>query len=348
MSFSESILELLKTLAPVFSTLFFILCLVVPLLISMAYLTYAERRVIAAMQMRKGPNVVGPLGLLQPFSDALKLILKEVIIPNDAGWKLFLFAPIITFTLAMICWAVIPISFDAETNTILVIADINVGITYLLAISSLSVYGIVIAGYVSNSKYAFLGAMRSAAQMISYELSIGFSMMLVLLYSGSLNLGEIVVKMHYAPWWFWIMNLPMLIMFLISMLAETNRHPFDLPESEAELVAGYNVEYSSMSFALFYLGEYLNMILASAMISIVFLGGWYPPFDLNFLSFIPGSIWYLLKMAFILFIFIWIRAALPRYRYDQLMRIGWKFMLPGSLIWLAFGSSVLFFSGNIS
>jgi NADH-quinone oxidoreductase subunit H len=189
--------------------------------------------------------------------------------------------------------------------------------------------------------------MRSAAQMISYELSIGFSMMLVLLYSGSLNLGEIVLRMHNAPWWFWILNLPMAIMFLVSMLAETNRHPFDLPESEAELVAGYNVEYSSMSFALFYLGEYLNMILAGAMISIVFMGGWYPPFDLEFLSFVPGIVWFLLKVIFVLFIFIWVRAALPRYRYDQLMRIGWKFMLPGSLIWLVFGASILFFTGNI-
>jgi NADH-quinone oxidoreductase subunit H len=340
--------DFLSYLLPTFSILLTILIVIVPLLISMAYLTYAERKVIAAMQMRQGPNVVGPLGLLQPFADALKLILKEIIIPNNAGWKLFLLAPVVTFTLAMLCWAVIPFGSDTQTGIPYSIANINIGVTYLLAISSLSVYGIIIAGWASNSKYAFLGALRSAAQMISYELCISSSIMLVLLYTGSLNLSEIVIKLQHAPWWFYLLNLPMAIMFLISMLAETNRHPFDLPESEAELVAGYNVEYSSMSFALFYLGEYLNMILSSAMMSILFLGGWNPPFGMTFLSFIPGIIWLILKMFFVLFIFIWIRAALPRYRYDQLMRIGWKFILPLSLVWFVISACVLFFTGNIN
>jgi NADH-quinone oxidoreductase subunit H len=342
MSFYNELLNFLHYLEPTFHVLLSILCVTIPLLISMAYLTYAERRVIAGMQMRKGPDVVGPFGLFQPFADALKLILKEVIIPSKSDGKLFLFAPIITFVLANVCWAVIP--FNGLTSSI---ANINVGVTYLLAISSLSVYGIVIAGYASNSKYAFLGAMRSAAQMISYELSIGFSLMLTLIFTGSLNLGEIVTKYNEAPIWFVILNFPMCVCFLISMLAETNRHPFDLPEAEAELVAGYNVEYSSMSFALFYLGEYLNMILASALMSIFFLGGWNIPFGMAFLSFIPGIFWMILKMLFVLFIFIWVRAALPRYRYDQLMRIGWKFILPFTLIWLILGSSILFFSGNL-
>ncbi len=341
MSFFNQIIGFFHYMEPAFNAIFSILCVTMPLLISMAYLTYAERRVIAAMQMRKGPNVVGPFGLLQPFADALKLILKEIIIPTKADYKLFLFAPILTFALSMICWAVVPFSPSFS------IANINVGVTYLLAISSLGVYGIVIAGYASNSKYAFLGAMRSAAQMISYELSIGFSLMLTLIFTGSLNLGVIVEKYNQAPFWFVLLNFPMCVTFLISMLAETNRHPFDLPEAEAELVAGYNVEYSSMSFALFYLGEYLNMIFASTLMSIFFLGAWNVPFGLQFLSFVPGIAWFVLKIMFVLFIFIWVRVALPRYRYDQLMRIGWKFMLPFTLIWMVIGSSILFFTDNL-
>lgn len=342
MTFFDQLVHFFDYLKPTFSVLLSILTITVPLLISMAYLTYMERRVLAGMQMRKGPNIVGPFGLVQPFADALKLVLKEVIIPSKADGKMFLFAPILAFALSMVCWAVIPLNGLGSA-----VANINVGVTYLFAISSLSVYGIVIAGYASNSKYAFLGAMRSAAQMISYELSIGFSLMLTLIFTGSLNLGEIVEKYHEAPYWFILLNLPMCVCFFVSMLAETNRHPFDLPEAEAELVAGYNVEYSSMSFALFYLGEYLNMILVSALMSIFFLGGWHAPFGIGFLSFVPGIMWMILKMLFILFIFIWVRAAIPRYRYDQLMRIGWKLILPFTLIWLVLGSSILFFTGNL-
>ena len=346
MNFFDSVLKVFIELKPLFSAILTILCVIVPLLLTMAYMTYVERRAIGWMQMRQGPNTVGPFGLLQPWADAIKLMLKEVIIPNKSDWKLFLIAPVITFVLAIACWAVIP--FGTLENGVMAISNINVGVTYILAISSLGVYGIIIAGWSSNSKYAFLGALRSAAQMISYELSISCSLLLVLIFTGSLNFSEIVVKLHDAPWWFTLLNFPMLLIFFISMLAETNRHPFDLPEAEAELVAGYNVEYSSMAFALFYLGEYINMILSSALISIIFLGGWYPIFGVDFITWVPGILWLFSKMAFVLFVFIWLRAALPRYRYDQLMRIGWKFMLPASLIWLIFGASVLFFTENIS
>jgi NADH-quinone oxidoreductase subunit H len=314
-----------------------ILVLVLPLLLSVAYLTYAERKVIASMQLRRGPNVVGFAGLLQPIADAVKLIFKEPVIPDKADKLLFMLAPIITFVLAMIGWAVIPITDN------FVIADINVGVLYLLAISSLGVYGVIIAGWASNSKYAFLGAMRSAAQMVSYEVAIGFAMVCVLLYAGSLNLREIVYAHAYMPWYIEIMLLPMLIVFFISVLAETNRHPFDLPEAEAELVAGYNVEYSSMAFALFFLGEYANMILMSSITTILFLGGWLPPFNLEFLSFVPPFIWFIAKVLFCLFIFIWVRAAFPRYRYDQLMRLGWKVFLPITLIWVVLTSTVIYF-----
>lgn len=297
-----------------------ILAIVLPLLIAVAYLTYAERKVIAAMQMRKGPNVVGPFGLLQPIADGLKLMSKEMIIPTESNKALFILAPVVTFTLAMVGWAVIP--FDED----MVLADINVGILYLLAISSLGVYGIIIAGWASNSKYPFLGAIRSAAQMVSYEVSIGFIIITVLLCAGSLNLNAIVESQR--DYWYVLPLFPMFVIFIISILAETNRHPFDLPEAEAELVAGYNVEYSSITFAMFFLGEYANMILMSAIATILFLGGWLAPFGLDF---IPGPIWFALKIAFVLFIFIWVRAALPRYRYDQLMRLGWKVFLPISL-----------------
>ncbi len=303
-----------------------ILLVVLPLVGGIAYVTLMERRVIAAMQMRKGPNVVGAFGLLQPLADGLKLMLKEVIIPTNSNKILFLLAPFITFLLALVAWAVIPFS---ETW---VISDINVGVMYLLATSSLGIYGIIIAGWASNSKYAFLGAIRSSAQMISYEVSIGLVIITVVLCVGSLNLTDIVLaqKNH----WFALPLFPMFIIFFISALAETNRLPFDLPEAESELVAGYNVEYSSMPFSMFFLGEYANMILMSATTSILFLGGWLSPFDNAVFNAIPGVIWFVAKIIFLLFCFIWVRATLPRYRYDQLMRLGWKVFLPISLIWV--------------
>ena len=301
-----------------------ILVIVVPLLLAVAYLTYWERKIIAAMQRRKGPNVVGPLGLLQPFADGLKLFLKETIIPSGASRTVFLLAPMITFFLSLVAWAVIP--FDDG----MVLADINVGVLYLFAISSLGVYGILMAGWASNSKYAFLGSLRSAAQMVSYEVSMGFVIISVLVVVGSLNLSDIV--MAQQGMWFVIPLLPMAVIFFISTLAETNRHPFDLPEAEAELVSGYNVEYSAMTFALFFLGEYANMILMCAMTTILFLGGWLPPFDIAPFNLVPGPIWFIIKICVLLFIFIWIRASFPRYRYDQLMRLGWKVFLPASLV----------------
>jgi len=309
------------------------LAMLVPLLISVAYLTYAERKVLAAMQMRKGPNVVGPFGLWQPFADALKMIMKETIIPADSNRLLFLMAPMLTFSLAMIAWAVIPV------NAGWAIADINVGILYLFAISSLGVYGIIIAGWASNSKYAFLGAMRSAAQMVSYEVSMGFVMVSVLLCVGSLNLTDIVLAQQKV--WFCLPLFPMFIVFFISTLAETNRSPFDLPEGESEIVAGFFVEYSAMAFALFFLGEYANMILMSALTTILFLGGWLAPFGIAPFTWIPGPIWFIMKICVCLFMFLWVRATFPRYRYDQLMRLGWKVFLPLSLIWLTLTAGVL-------
>ena len=304
-----------------------ILLIVVPLLVAVAYLTYAERKVIAAMQLRKGPNVVGPFGLLQPLADGLKLMLKETILPVRANLGVFVLAPVITFTLSFVAWAVIP--FDEGW----VLADINVGILYLFAISSLGVYGVLMAGWASNSRYAFLGALRSAAQMVSYEVSIGFVIVTVLICAGSLNLTAIV--MAQKDMWFFIPLFPMFIIFFISALAETNRAPFDLPEDESALVAGYFVEYSSMLFALFYLGEYAAMILMAGMTVILFLGGWLPPMDIALFTWIPGVIWFGLKMAMVLFCFLWVRATFPRYRYDQLMRLGWKVFLPFSLFWVA-------------
>ena len=312
-----------------------ILLMILPLLGAVAYLTLMERKVIGAMQLRKGPNVVGPFGLLQPLADGLKLMLKEVIIPNMANKKLFLLAPIITFFLALIGWAVIPFSQD------FVLADINVGVVYLLATSSLGVYGVIIAGWASNSKYAFLGAIRSSAQMISYEVSIGLIIISVVLLAGSLNLSDIVMSQQDC-WYIWPM-FPMFILFFTSALAETNRHPFDLPEAEAELVAGYNVEYSSMPFSMFFLGEYANMILISSFASILFLGGWLPPIDNDFFNFFPAPFWLIIKILFLLFCFIWVRATLPRYRYDQLMRLGWKVFLPLSLIWVVLTSIFVVF-----
>ena len=306
------------------------LAILVPLLIGVAYLTYAERKVLAAMQLRKGPNVVGPFGLFQPFADAIKMVMKETVIPTGANRVLFLMAPMLTFSLAMIAWAVVPV------NDGWAIADINVGVLYLFAISSLGVYGIVIAGWASNSKYAFLGALRSAAQMVSYEVSMGFVLVSVLLCVGSLNLNDVVRAQQHL--WFCIPLFPMFVVFFISALAETNRAPFDIPEGESEIVAGFFVEYSSMAFGLFFLGEYANMFLMSAMTSILFLGGWYGPFGL-----LPvlGPIWLILKICACLFVFLWVRATFPRYRYDQLMRLGWKVFLPLSLLWLVITAGAL-------
>jgi NADH-quinone oxidoreductase subunit H len=310
-----------------------ILAIVVPLLVAVAYLTYAERKVIGAIQLRKGPNVVGPFGLLQPFADGIKLLAKETILPAGANKLIFILAPMLTFVLSLIAWAVIP--FDDG----MVLANINVGVLYLFAISSLGVYGVIMAGWASNSKYAFLGALRSAAQMVSYEVSLGFVIISVLLCVGSLNLSDIVMAQKTI--WFAIPLFPMFVVFFISALAETNRAPFDLPEGESELVAGYFVEYSSMSFALFFLGEYANMILMSAITAVLFLGGWLPPVDIAPLNWIPGPIWFFLKIAFVLFFFLWVRATMPRYRYDQLMRLGWKVFLPLSLFWVVLTAGVL-------
>lgn len=313
------------------------LALLVPLLIGVAYLTYAERKVLAAMQLRRGPNVVGPFGLFQPFADAIKMIMKETVFPAGANPGLFVLAPMLTFALAMIAWAVIPV--DAGWAN----ADINVGILYLFAISSLGVYGVIIAGWASNSKYAFLGALRSAAQMVSYEVSMGFVIVSVLLCVGSLNLTAVVEAQR--NWWFFIPLFPMFVVFFISTLAETNRSPFDLPEGESEIVAGFFVEYSSMSFALFFLGEYANMILMSAFTTILFLGGWLAPFGIAPFTWIPGPIWFIAKICLCLFVFLWVRATFPRYRYDQLMRLGWKVFLPLSLFWLVLTAGVLEFAG---
>ncbi len=318
-----------------------VLAVIVPLLLAVAYLTYFERKVLAFSQLRKGPNVVGPFGLLQPFADGLKLLIKETVIPSGANRIVFVIAPVVTFTLSLVAWAVIP--FDVHA----VVANINVGILYLFAISSLGVYGIILAGWASNSRYAFLGALRSAAQMVSYEVAIGFVMVTVLLCAGSLNLNDVVMAQARVPVWhayFWPL-LPMAVIFFISGLAETNRAPFDIVEGETEIVAGYFVEYSAMAFALFYLGEYANMILVSAMTSVLFLGGWLPPFSVPPFVWIPGWIWFFLKIAVCLFVFLWVRATFPRFRYDQLMRLGWKVFLPFSLAWLVLTAGVLIATG---
>lgn len=311
-----------------------VLAIVVPLLLAVAYLTYAERKVIGAIQLRQGPMTVGPYGLLQAIADGVKLFLKETVIPTGANKVVFVLAPIVTFVLALIGWAVIPFGDG------LVLADINVGILYLFAMSSLGVYGIIMAGWASNSRYAFLGALRSSAQMVSYEISLGLIILSVLVTAGSLNVSEIV-RMQAQDGWYAFWHFPMFMIFIASMLAETNRHPFDLPEDESALVTGYNVEYSSMTFALFFLGEYANMILMSAIASLLFLGGWLPPLNFAPFTWIPGPLWLIAKICFMLFVFIWARATLPRYRYDQLMRLGWKVFLPLSLLWLVITSGVL-------
>ena len=325
--------QIFHTFSPLLWMLLKIIVLIIPLMGGMAYLTLAERKVIAAMQLRKGPNVVGPFGLLQPMADGLKLLSKEIIIPAKASKFLFLLAPVLVFVLAMVAWSVIPVGDG------LVLANVNVGILYLFAISSFGVYGIILAGWASNSRYAFLGALRSAAQMVSYEVSIGFVLVTILLCVGSLNLSDIVRAQQGM--WFVIPHFPMFIVFFISALAETNRSPFDLPEGESELVGGYFVEYSAMPFALFFLGEYMNMILMSAMTALLFLGGWLSPINMEPFTLVPGPIWFILKIAFILFCFIWVRATFPRFRYDQLMRLGWKIFLPLSLFWVVLTAGFL-------
>ena len=310
-----------------------IMAVIVPVLVSVAFLVYAERKVLALIQLRRGPNIVGPFGILQSFADALKLLTKENIIPSGSNKIVFILAPIITMVLSLAAWAVIPFAPGW------VVSDINVGVMYLFAISSLSIYGVIMAGWASNSKYPFLGALRSAAQMVSYEVSIGFGIITVLLCVGSLNLTKIVEAQRTV--WFAIPLLPMFIVFFISALAETNRLPFDLPEDEATLVAGFFTEYSSASFVLFFLAEYTSMILMSAMTVILFLGGWLPPFDIFPFNVIPGIIWFTAKIIFVLFLFIWVRGTFPRYRYDQLMRLGWKIFLPLSLFWVVVTAGVL-------
>ena len=314
-------------------TLLKILTIIIPLLLSVAYFTIAERKIMGIIQRRKGPNVIGFLGLLQPLADGLKLFAKETILPSNSNIFIFLIAPILTFLLSLMGWAVIPFSEK------IVLADLNVGILYLLATSSLSVYGILMAGWSSNSKYPFLGALRSAAQMISYEVSIGFIIINVCICAGSFNLSDIVLAQQKG--WFILPLFPMFILFCVSMLAETNRHPFDLPEAEAELVSGYNVEYSAMTFALFFLGEYANMLLMSSFVTILFLGGWLPPVDMLPFTFFPGSFWFSIKAILGVVFFIVTRATLPRYRYDQLMYIGWKCFLPFSLSYVIFTVSLL-------
>lgn len=313
-----------------------IMLIVVPLVVAVAWLTWAERKVVGAVQLRKGPNVAGPFGLLQPIADGVKLLTKETVLPARANPVVFILAPMVTFTLSFVAWAVIP--FDDGW----VLADINVGILFLFAVASLEVYGVLMAGWASNSRYAFLGALRSAAQMVSYEVSMGFVIVTVLICAGSLNLSEIV--MAQKGMWFVVPLFPMFVVFFVSGLAETNRHPFDLPEDEAALVAGYFVEYSAMPFALFFLGEYAAMILVSGMTAVLFLGGWLPPLDMAPFTWVPGVVWFGLKISVVLFFFLWVRATFPRYRYDQLMRLGWKVFLPFSLLWVVVtaGAAVAF------
>jgi len=318
-----------------FEEVYKILFLLVPVLVSVAMIVWLDRRVWAFVQKRQGPNVVGPFGLLQSLADALKYIFKEMIIPSSSNKVIFILAPIVTMTLALIAWAVIPFSATQ------VLADINVGILYLFAVSSLGVYGIIMGGWASNSKYPFLGAIRSAAQMVSYEVSIGVIIINVLLCVGSLNLNDIVLAQQSM--WFVIPLFPMFVIFFISALAETNRPPFDLPEAEAELVAGYQTEYSGMMYAMFWLGEYANILLMCAMGAILFLGGWLSPLEVYPFTLVPGAIWLILKILLLFFLFALVKAIVPRYRYDQLMRLGWKVFLPFSLIWVVLTSSYLFY-----
>ena len=325
----------MEYLNTIFNEVYKILFLLVPVLVSVAMIVWLDRRVWAFVQKRQGPNVVGPFGLLQSLADALKYIFKEIIIPASSNKVIFILAPIITMTLALIAWAVIPFGEDQ------VLANINVGILYIFAVSSLGVYGIIMGGWASNSKYPFLGAIRSAAQMVSYEVSIGIIIINVLLCVGSLNLSEIVLAQKEM--WFVIPLFPMFVIFFISSLAETNRPPFDLPEAEAELVAGYQTEYSGMMYAMFWLGEYANILLMCALGSILFLGGWLSPIDLYPFNLIPGALWLIFKILFLFILFALVKAIVPRYRYDQLMRLGWKIFLPLSLIYVVLTASYLFY-----
>ena len=325
----------MNSLYILFNEIYKILFLLIPVLVTVAMIVWLDRRVWAFVQKRKGPNVVGPFGLLQSLADALKYIFKEIIIPASSNKVIFIIAPIITMTLALIAWAVIPFSEK------LVLADINVGILYLFAVSSLGVYGIIMGGWASNSKYPFLGAIRSAAQMVSYEVSIGVIIINVLLCAGSLNLNDIVLAQQNM--WFVLPLFPMFVIFFISALAETNRPPFDLPEAEAELVAGYQTEYSGMMYAMFWLGEYANILLMCAMGSVLFLGGWLAPMDIEALSFIPAPFWLIFKILFLFILFALVKAIVPRYRYDQLMKLGWKIFLPLSLIWVVLTASYLLY-----
>ncbi|MDC6469814.1 NADH-quinone oxidoreductase subunit NuoH [Candidatus Pelagibacter sp. Uisw_099_02] len=325
----------MEYLSIIFSESYKILFLLVPVLVSVAMIVWLDRRIWAFVQKRQGPNVVGPFGLLQSLADALKYIFKEVIIPSSSNKIIFILAPIVTMTLALISWAVIPFSATQ------VLADINVGILYLFAVSSLGVYGIIMGGWASNSKYPFLGAIRSAAQMVSYEVSIGVIIINVLLCVGSLNLSDIVMAQKNL--WFVVPLFPMFVIFFISALAETNRPPFDLPEAEAELVAGYQTEYSGMMYAMFWLGEYANILLMCAMGSILFLGGWLSPIEIYPFTLVPGAIWLIFKILFLFILFALVKAIVPRYRYDQLMRLGWKIFLPLSLTWVVLTASYLFY-----
>ena len=325
----------MEYLSIIFQEVYKILFLLVPVLVSVAMIVWLDRRVWAFVQKRQGPNVVGPFGLLQSLANALKYIFKEIIIPSSSNKVIFILAPIVTMTLALIAWAVIPFSATQ------VLADINVGVLYLFAVSSLGVYGIIMGGWASNSKYPFLGAIRSAAQMVSYEVSIGVIIINVLLCVGSLNLNDIVIAQKNL--WFVIPLFPMFVIFFISALAETNRPPFDLPEAEAELVAGYQTEYSGMMYAMFWLGEYANILLMCAMGAILFLGGWLSPIDMYPFTLVPGAIWLILKILLLFILFALVKAIVPRYRYDQLMRLGWKVFLPLSLIWVVLTSSYLFY-----
>ena len=327
--------NMIQYLHIIFLEIYKILFLLVPVLVSVAMIVWLDRRIWAFVQKRQGPNVVGPFGLLQSLADALKYMFKEVIVPSSANKVVFILAPIVTMTLALISWAVIPFSATQ------VIADINVGILYLFAVSSLGVYGIIMGGWASNSKYPFLGAIRSAAQMVSYEVSIGIIIINVLLCVGSLNLNDIVMAQENL--WFVIPLFPMFVIFFISALAETNRPPFDLPEAEAELVAGYQTEYSGMMYAMFWLGEYANILLMCALGSILFLGGWLSPIEIYPFSLIPGAIWLIFKILFLFVLFALVKAIVPRYRYDQLMRLGWKIFLPLSLTWVVLTASYLFY-----
>jgi NADH-quinone oxidoreductase subunit H len=310
-----------------------VLGLTVPLLVGVAFMVLAERKVMGAMQRRRGPNVVGLFGVFQSIADAVKLIVKEPVMPSNANQVLFLFAPILTFLLSQVAWAVVPLGEGA------LLSDVSLGLLYLFAVSSLGVYGVIVAGWASNSKYAFLGSLRSAAQMVSYEVSIGLILITVLLCAGTVNLTALVQSQHQV--WYVVPLYPMAVLFFLSCLAETNRAPFDLPEAEAELVAGYNVEYSAMGFALFFLGEYANMVVMCTLCTLCFLGGWYPPLEVRWLYWFPQGFWMGVKVVALLFTFIWVRAAFPRYRYDQLMRLGWKVFLPLSLAWVVGVSGLL-------